>query len=437
MYVITAYVVIVSYHLAKKSSSLIPVVPIAAMYYWSLFGVWSWIPMKLRGGSSYIETVLIPVNIDDIYFLSVLYYSIFIIIFATLECHMIKRWCKTRVNHQDLSDMYMGEIQKLSRNKWFNVFLLSILVCFVYTWLKDLSAAFSSGESAYKVSRWESSTGAGEYLSMFLGNLFFSLAIPMLFIPRHNKKRLLYAAMVLVYFGMNFLLGNRSSLLCALALGAIIFVELFGLRKLFRPRNIIIGFGFLLIIQFVSVVRGLSVNALLSGDFTFDLGAVFNSLTGSSEKDSAQVSMYATLKKDFPFTWGASVLFFISTFIPSFMGVPRPERVYSYYIDRVAPFGTDFGMTINHVTAWYINFGIIGIILGAIVWAYTLKFMFVRKIKYIYMYGAALFSAAAIPMIRDGGIECYKGCFILGTLIPMCVVWYFLRPKKMKLIKKS
>ena len=220
------------------------------------------------------------------------------------------------------------------------------------------------------------------------------------------------------------MLGNRSILLCSLVLGVIIYGEIYGLKKLFRLRNLVLGVGCLLLIQLISVVRGLSINAILTGDFSFTIGDIFQSLAGSSEKEAAQVSMYGTLKKDVPFTFGSSVLFLISTIIPSFLGIPRPERVYTHYIEHTVPSGTDVGLTINHVTAWYINFGIIGIILGALLWGYTLKLLFQRKSNYIYMYGAALFSSSAIIMIRDGGIECYKGALLLNTIIPMLIVWF-------------
>lgn len=424
MYVITIYVVIVSYYLAKKTSSLIPVVPIAAMYYWSLYGVWSWIPMKLRGERSYTEEALFAVNIDDYYLLSVVYYSLFIVIFTVYECHMIKKKSILYANRKELSQYYLQKINQLSSNKLYNIGIVFLLAAFIFMWFRDLATAFSSGQSAYQVSRWETGTGGAEYLSMFLGHLFIYLTIPLVFVTGHNKKRNFYLIMIIIYYGMNFLLGNRSILLCSLVLGVIIYGEIYGLKKLFRLRNLVLGVGCLLLIQLISVVRGLSINAILTGDFSFTIGDIFQSLAGSSEKEAAQVSMYGTLKKDVPFTFGSSVLFLISTIIPSFLGIPRPERVYTHYIEHTVPSGTDVGWTINHVTAWYINFGIIGIILGALLWGYTLKLLFQRKSNYIYMYGAALFSSSAITMIRDGGIECYKGALLLNTIIPMLIVWF-------------
>ena len=432
MYAITIYVVIVSYYLAKKSSSLIPVVPIAAMYYWSLYGVWSWIPMKLRGESSYTEEALFAVNIDEFYLLSVVYYSLFIVVFAIYECHMIRKKSILYADRNELSQHYQQKINQLSDSKWYNIGVVTLLAAFILLWFKDLATAFSSGQSAYQVSRWDSGTGAAEYLSMFLGNLFIVLSIPLLFVTNRNRKKRRYIFMILIYDGMNFLLGNRSALLCSLVLAIIIYAEIYGLKKLFRLRNILLGVACLLLIQVISIVRGLSITALISGEFTFSIGDIFQSLAGSSEKEAAQVSMYGTLKKDVPFTYGASALFLISTIIPSFLGIPRPERVYTHYIEHAVPSGVDVGWTINHVTAWYINFGFLGIILGALLWGYTLKFFFRRKNNYIYMYGAALFSSAAITMIRDGGIECYKGALLLNTIIPMLVVWFCL--KKVKIV---
>lgn len=432
MYVITSYVIIVSYYLAKKSSSLIPVVPIAAMYYWSLFGVWSWIPMKLRGESSYTEVLMFTVNIDGDYFLSVLYYSLFIFIFATFECHMIRNKQWRCANKYEQKQYYQVSIEKLADSKLYNLIVLTAILSFVLLWIRDLSAAFVSDSSAYKVSRWDSSSGNMEGLSQFIGNLFAYLSIPLLFVKKHRIKRIIYLCSIIVFYGMNFLLGNRNILLCSLVIGIIIYSEVYGLSKLLRLRNIVIGLLLLALIQFISFVRGASVNALLSGDFSFNLWDVLSSTTSSSEKEAAQVSMYGVLKRDIPFTYWSSILFLISTIIPSFLGIERPMRVYEHYVKYTIPHGVDYGMTINHVTAWYINFGVLGVIMGALLWGYTLRYFFVRKRNYLYMYGATLFSAASIPMIRDGGIECYKGCLLLGTIIPMLIVWYCMKGSKRK-----
>ena len=67
--VVTIYLIIISVMMIKKSHSLIPVVPIAVMYFWSLYGAWDWIPMKLSGGSNFYENLLFIVNIDEYYFL--------------------------------------------------------------------------------------------------------------------------------------------------------------------------------------------------------------------------------------------------------------------------------------------------------------------------------------------------------------------------------
>ena len=180
MILITIFVVIMSLRLAKKSSSLILVFPIAAMYYWSLYGVWSWIPMKLQGESSFIEDSMFTVNIDGFYFLSVLYYSLFIVIFITYEWYIVKRRnSRTIENKKELSSLYLKSIVKLVDNKWYNYLVVILLLSYIFLWIKDLSTAFISGASAYQVSRWESETGSMEYLSMFLGNLFNALIIPL------------------------------------------------------------------------------------------------------------------------------------------------------------------------------------------------------------------------------------------------------------------
>ena len=85
LFSITLYVILVIVKLFKRSRSLIPLIPIVIIYLWSIYGAWTWIPFKLGGGRYFYEDMLFTVNIDDYYFQSLLYYSIFIIVFCTCE----------------------------------------------------------------------------------------------------------------------------------------------------------------------------------------------------------------------------------------------------------------------------------------------------------------------------------------------------------------
>ena len=201
--------------------------------------------------------------------------------------------------------------------------------------------------SAYSVSRFESSTGSKESLAQFLGNIFTYLAIPLLFSNGNKFRKSLILGCFGVFYLFNLALGNRSILLMGMSAGLMLYCEIFGTKKLLRARNIGLGLLLFAIIHFISMIRGHNINDILSGDFEFNLLEVFSSASESSEKDAAQISMYGVLKYDVPFTFGTSVLFLISTIIPSFVGLYRPPRIYEHYVANTIPGGVDIGVTIH------------------------------------------------------------------------------------------
>lgn len=424
-----------SLNIWRNTHSLILLLPIAAIYFWTFYGVWFWIPMKLRGDTNFYEDIMFKTQIDEYYVQSLIYYTLFAVVF----CAYIERFVKHKSSYTNRNKEYIIEpINRLINNKLYIGLVVSCLLGFVFLWKDDIITAMLYNMSAYSVSRFESSTGSKESLAQFLGNIFTYLAIPLLFSNGNKFRKSLILGCFGVFYLFNLALGNRSILLMGMSAGLMLYCEIFGTKKLLRARNIGLGLLLFAIIHFISMIRGHNINDILSGDFEFNLLEVFSSASESSEKDAAQISMYGVLKYDVPFTFGTSVLFLISTIIPSFVGLYRPPRIYEHYVANTIPGGVDIGVTIHHVTAWYLNFGIIGIILGALMWGATLKYLYQRKNSFIFLYGSILFSVASINMIRDGGIECYKGALILGTLIPMFIMHVLLKSKcyKMKLNKK-
>lgn len=416
---ITIYVVWISLAIVKRSGSLIPVVPIAVMYFWSIFGAWSWIPLKLSGGSYFYEDLLFTVNIDGNYFLMLLYYSLFIVFFSLFVLNHIKRNKKQVVEN---SLFYRDEIEKLAGNHPYNVILYLLFGVFVLSSYRDIIAAMSGNVSAYSLSRFDSTVKNGS-LIQFCGDTFTYLAIPILFAKNHRFRRNSVMVLFGLYFLFNFLLGNRNILLCDLVIVAVLYTQLNGLKSALKPRNIVLVAVFFFMIQIISFVRGMSVNEIVKGTQSIGIEEVFVSASQSSEQYAAQISMYGVLKYDVPITYGKGVLYFVSTFIPQFVGIERPERLYQYYIQNTVHGKLDMGVTMHHATAWYLDFGVVGIILGALLWGYVLMYLYRRKRKFLYLYGAIIFSAVSIQMIRDGGIESYKGGLILNTIIPMLIIY--------------
>ena len=420
---ITVYVVWISLAIVKRSGSLIPVVPIAVMYFWSIFGAWSFIPLKMSGGSIFYEDILFTVNIDGNYFAMLCYYSLFIVVFSLFLFNYAKKTIlfKRLATTQHLG--YREPIESLAGSIRYNLVLYIMLGVFVLFSYQDIIAAMTSNMSAYSLSRFSSTVKNGS-LIQFCGDTFSYLAIPILFSNKHEVRKRIVVVLFAVYFIINFLLGNRNILLCDLVIVALLLSQLKGLKSVLKIKYVLIAIVAFSLIQFITFVRGSSINDVLAGQQNFNFWEIFLSATQSSEQYAAQISMYGVEKYDVPITYGKGVVYFVSTFIPQFVGLERPERLYHYYIQHTVHGTLKMGVTMHHATAWYLDFGVIGIILGALLWAYVLVYLYKRKSRFLYLYGAIIFSAVSIQMIRDNGIESYKGGLILNTIIPMLVIYF-------------
>lgn len=420
---ITVYVIGISIAIVRRTKSLVLAIPIAVMYFWSIFGAWSFIPLKLSGGSVFYEDMLFAVNIDGNYLMMLFYYSLFIVVFSLFLYSYAKR--PSFLNNTSISQYlaYREIIESLAGSMQYNIVLYILLGVFVLSSYQDIIAAMTSNMSAYSLSRFSSTVSNGS-LVQFCGDTFTYLAIPILFANKHKLKKNIVIILFSVYFIINFLLGNRNILLCDLVIAALLLSQLRGLKSVLKIKYVIIAIVAFSLIQFISFVRGYSINDVLARQQSFSVGEILLSATQSSEQYAAQMSMYGVEKFEVPITYGNGVSYFISTFIPQFVGLERPERLYHYYIQHTVHNSLDMGVTIHHATAWYLDFGVIGIILGALLWAYVLVYLYRRRSRFLYLYGAIIFSAVSIQMIRDSGIESYKGGLILNTIIPMLVIYF-------------
>ena len=414
--------------IVKKTESLILVVPIAVMYFWSIYGAWDWIPMKLSGGYDFYEDIMFEVNIDEYYFEMLLYYSLFILIFSNYTNLKAKHLQKHKGVRSDLmASEYFYNINALDESRFYKGVVYICFGCFVYFSLKNIGAAVSEGVSAYQLSRFNSVLGGADSLVEFSGDMFLFLAIPLIFSKKKLSKKYILIPIVIFYI-VNMLLGNRNTLLCGLVEGVLLFVELYGLRTVFRPRNIALGISLLTLIQVASFIRGLPVSDILAGNFELNIMDIFRSTSGSGEKYAAQISMYGVLSKDVPLSFGASIISFISILLPSFIGFPRLDNSYLYYVNHTMGGKPELGVTLNHITDWFINFGVVGLFIGAYVWGYVIKCLYRKRDRFEYFMASILFSSVSIQLIR-GGIEGYKGTLLMNTIIPLLLIRYCIRRK--------
>ena len=95
------------------------------------------------------------------------------------------------------------------------------------------------------------------------------------------------------------------------------------------------------------------------------------------------------------------------------------------------------GFTIHHATGWYLNFGVIGIVIGAAIlsgiWV-TLynrhcRLLFQRpRVTNIFWSVASSAFVAQLPGLIRSGPEGYRGVFLAGIIVPAIILTLCSRP---------
>jgi hypothetical protein len=152
-----------------------------------------------------------------------------------------------------------------------------------------------------------------------------------------------------------------------------------------------------------------------------------SNLIFSNELFAGHFSMYGVLKEKVQPSYGISFKNLVYSFIPSVFAKQRPEDAYMYYSHQMRFRGTQ-GFTINYITAWYLNFSYLGLLLGPFFIAVVLLLPFYLSWKLSSNKGR-LFSVIAIcgitgfaAMMVRSGPESSKALLYEGVLIPIFAV---------------
>jgi hypothetical protein len=118
-----------------------------------------------------------------------------------------------------------------------------------------------------------------------------------------------------------------------------------------------------------------------------------------------------------------SFKYLLYSFVPKFIQEKRPLSSYEYYADSLG-FPSTQGFTINHITSWYLNFSLWGILLGPIMLAIfifmPLLLMYHSKIdnyKTAFLFVLCCIVAFAAMIVRSGP-EAYKTWLVEGIVMP-------------------
>ncbi|HRG58389.1 MAG TPA: hypothetical protein PK323_05485 [Bacteroidia bacterium] len=442
------------------------------IYYWSLLGSW-FVCIDLLNNNImekyglhyyHIYDLLFKVNLDHFYLQSIIYYGSFIIIFQLCIIFFSKKFA---LNSNTIKTDAVHNFNPLIA---VSIALISITISFLIE-LEDIIYAIKFGDSIYTVTRKSSSKfytihQLTNQISISIMFFTFILMLKRLknkdYIISLNSK---YNWLVVIVLMINVLyltvLGNKHELFTAGIFSLLFFVHD---RKITDLRNLyllwLIPF-FVVPLMFNDPIRALLpkiINSIVNVN-EYKLSAetiaimkssgyeskgvadisnsAFNNLLYSNEMFYAHFSLYGILMYKIPLMKGAGILSLFSSLVPKIFSLPRSIDSYNYYaiMTHVKP---GQGYTINHIAAWYLNFGTIGIALGAFLLAAFFNIWNLIKIKTTYVNQelryifklTPLLVIAFIPNIIRTGPEGYKSLLFEGIIIPSIMILLCLRKAK-------
>ena len=419
----------------RKTKSLGFVVGFVFLYYWSLGGAWRTLNGYFCGG---LETSLYKnlffVDIDKTYLAAVALYALFIIVIETMVLSAIR---------PRRASLAVGKYSNIKVNS-LSLLLISFfsLLLSWYLMRSPTQLALMYDKSVYYVLGKMDYEGKILYslhlLSLYIASFSNVLAISLFcsgsktnYMSTDRKKILflLHCSMLIVLYLYTMSLGDRSLLLSTFTMGILIYLANASKPKMLL--TIVLGCFSLGMIGVLSVIRGYAFSNLYSSVTFYDFLKGFLSIYTSNEILSAHYSLYGALKFEIPMTWGSSIISLFASTIPRIIWPSRPENLYFYYARNVGAAGGS-GYSIHHATGWYLNFGIIGILVGAVLfgWLWAKLYNYtqstecrVKKSLDIFKKIAFYIFVGYIPVFIRAGIEGYKSVIMAVFIIPILVLW--------------
>jgi hypothetical protein len=404
-----------------------------ALYFWSLYGAWPIVYNKLTNSHifhyQYLETRLFPINLDYDYFVALLIYSIFIWTVLGVLALLVKR--QRPVEGQGLLKISHAKLIAIS----IIAGALSLLIIY-----QDFFKAVEMGESVYAYTRftsnifftWHQILNRVALLPLAFGlAVFFSGKNPKFVIGERNKIYFFAYAIVLAAMSLFCLyLGNKNELFFAFIAGFLFYLA--NVRKIpvvLLAIAAVVGISFL---GLVDKVRGLPPQQIAASLTVKNSMEAFVSIAASNEAFGPHFSLYGILHNNIPMNFGISIGSLIIAIIPRFFWPSRPGGSYEVYAAGVdATPGQGYG--IHHAASWYINFGVLGVVIGAVLLASIWAFLFngfYKANKYKSLLARIFFLIvpwtfiAYIPIIVRSGAEVYKGVIIEAVILPV-IIFYF------------
>jgi hypothetical protein len=310
-----------------------------------------------------------------------------------------------------------------------------------------LGAAWSLNESAYLYTRAD--TGDWFTLHQVLNRVaLVPPAIGLATLAAGKRSRFFvsvsrrytlagYAALFAVMGTFTFVLGNKNEILTALVAGFLTYVG-----SVARPRwwkvALVVGGG-VWFLYTIDYFRGVPISKLSEAveEHLDDATGVGTFITSSNEAYGAHFSMYGVIETRTPPRFGYSLYLLACSVVPRILWKDRPRDIYLYYSESVGAIQGQ-GYSIHHATGWYLNFGYMGVGIGAVVlgllWAYCLNaHQRIRRgsglLFRVFAVIAPWMFAANLPSLIRSGPEGYKGFAVDGVLTPITALALASRPR--------
>jgi hypothetical protein len=436
----TTVIVVLAVAVYRKRRDIGTLVGIAALYYWSLFGAWFIVIDKTGGFSGknygYLEGKLFSIALDQNYLLALGLYAGFIII---VELTLLLAVAPAQ-----------DRIAAPLRLRHGPILLIGLGAGLASLWLvaDKLNAAYILNTSAYIYTR--SQTDEWFTLHQVLNRVaLLPPAIGLAVLAAGKRSRVLvsvrrrytlpaYLLLLAAMLTFTFVLGNKNEVLATLVAGVLAYLGLVRRPNWIRAGLVVAGgLWVLYAIDFFRAVPLAGLEDAVSGRAETATGVV-DFLTSSNEAYGAHFSMYGVLAAGVQPRFGYSLYSLVCSAIPRVLWPERPQDIYLYYSESVGAIQNQ-GYSLHQATGWYLNFGYLGVALGAIVmgliWAYCLNAHRRAGSGHLFRLFATvapwLFAACLPPLIRAGP-EGYKGFLIEGVMIPVGVLGFACRPQKIR-----
>lgn len=438
------YLIVCGGAFAFSRHSLSLVVICVGLYFFSLYGAWAIILDKTGFESGfhyhYLEDKIFLISLDSIYSWVLGIYSIFICGVVAAFAYFSRR-SKVRVAVSVVS-------VKTAALAWLAWLSFIGAVAIFYS---DILSAISSGVSIYHFTRGV----YGEVNSFFtLFSLLDRIALlasgiaVLSFFSGENPKVIRfeggrasrYFSLVVFVFtiALCFLLGNKNEILYVSISLTLLYMANVGTRRI----GVLLAGAVvaLAVLTTIETLRGTSPSQYLEvlQESLASGGLNPLKLLRSNEAFAAHFSLYGVIEYSVPLTWGTSLVSLAASVVPRYFWPGRPPDIYDYYATMVGA-KSGQGYTIHHATGWYLNFGLFGVLLGAILmgwvlaWSTNLGF---QKATGKSRWGLAIshivpFTAVGcVANLMRAGIEAYKGFFLEGVAIPVLVLGIAILKKK-------